>query len=207
MFCAMNMRFQMPRDARGCIAANLFFALLPDHSTAFLAETLALGLSRVHGLKGRPIDADRLHLTLCGVPLESGALLETVEKARDAAAGIAAGPLEVCLDTARSFAHRDGRHPFVLSCGDQPDGLLCLRQRLGIALKHEGLDGGPQGGFTPHMTLLWADRMVEDSPIVPVRWTARDFALVLSLVGQSRHITLGRWPLRGAPIDSVAGRA
>jgi len=207
MFFAMNMRFQMPRDARGCIAANLFFALLPDHSTAFLAETLALGLSRVHGLKGRPIDADRLHLTLCGVPLENGALMETVEKARTAAMQVAAGPVEVRLDMARSFAHRDGRHPFVLSCGDQPDGLLSLRQRLGMALKTEGLDGGPQGGFTPHMTLLWADRMVEDSPILPVHWMARDFALVMSLVGQSRHIILGRWPLRGAPIDSAAAPA
>jgi 2'-5' RNA ligase len=191
----MNMRFQIPRDARGCIAANLFFALLPDHSTAFLAETLALGLSRVHGLKGRPMDADRLHLTLCGVPLEPGALVETVERAKGAAARVAAGPVEVSLDLARSFGHGEGRHPFVLACGDPSDGLLALRRQLGLALKRDGI-GDAFGGFTPHMTLLWADRMVEDSPILPVRWMARDFALVLSLAGQSRHITLGRWALR-----------
>ena len=202
----MNMRFQMPRDARGCVAANLFFAVLPDHSTAFLAETLALGLTRVHGLKGRPMDADRLHLTLCGVRLEHGALLETVEKARAAAARVDAGPVEVSLDMARSFSHRDGSNPFVLACGNPSDGLLALRRQLGLALRMDGM-GEACTGFTPHMTLSWADRMVEDSPILPVRWMARDFALVLSLVGQSRHITLGRWPLRGAPIDSAVDHA
>ncbi len=190
----MNMRFQMPLAGSERVAVNLFFALLPDHSTAFLAETLALGLSRVHGLKGRPLDADRLHLTLCPVPLESGALPATVEKAKAAAAQVASGPFEVCLDTVRSFAHGGTRYPFVLSSSDRAEGLLALRQRLGLALKLAGL-GGTQGSFTPHMTLLWADRMVAEAPILPVCWTAREFALVLSPVGQARHITLGRWRL------------
>jgi hypothetical protein len=33
-------------------------------------------------------------------------------------------------------------------------------------------------------------------PIAPIGWPVRDFALVLSLAGQSRHIHVGRWPLQ-----------
>ena len=50
--------------------------------------------------------------------------------------------------------------------------------------------------FTPHLTLLWADRCVEAYPIAPITWTVRDFVLVLSLPGQSRHIHVGHWQLQ-----------
>ena len=50
--------------------------------------------------------------------------------------------------------------------------------------------------FVPHMTLLYDTRMVAERPIEPMRLTVRDFALVHSLVGQSRYIELARWPLR-----------
>ena len=51
-------------------------------------------------------------------------------------------------------------------------------------------------GFRPHMTLIWASRRVDEYPIVPIRWTVREFVLVRSHVGQSRHEYIGRWPLR-----------
>ena len=57
-------------------------------------------------------------------------------------------------------------------------------QRAGFAVS---------SGFTPHMTLMWADRRVEDYPIAPITWQVRDFELVLSADGD--HIQLGRWPL------------
>jgi hypothetical protein len=43
------------------------------------------------------------------------------------------------------------------------------------------------------MTLIWADRRVEDNPIAPISWPIEDFELVLSAGGD--HIQLGRWPL------------
>ncbi len=49
--------------------------------------------------------------------------------------------------------------------------------------------------FTPHITLLWADRRIEEYPIAPIGWTVREFVLTISLEGQSRHIHVARWPL------------
>jgi 2'-5' RNA ligase len=46
------------------------------------------------------------------------------------------------------------------------------------------------------MTLLYADKFVDKQPVEPVRWTARDFVLIQSFVGQGRHQVMARWPLR-----------
>jgi 2'-5' RNA ligase len=47
------------------------------------------------------------------------------------------------------------------------------------------------------MTLLYDDRSVAEQAVETIGWTAREFVLVHSLLGQTRHIPLGRWPLRG----------
>ena len=49
--------------------------------------------------------------------------------------------------------------------------------------------------YTPHVTLLWADRSVEEYPIAPIAWDVREFSLVLSVQGWSRHIDVARWSL------------
>ena len=46
------------------------------------------------------------------------------------------------------------------------------------------------------MTLLYDRRMVAEQAVEPVHLTVREFALVHSLVRQSRHIELARWPLQ-----------
>jgi 2'-5' RNA ligase len=51
--------------------------------------------------------------------------------------------------------------------------------------------------FTPHVTLLYDRRCIDEQPIEPVGWTVREFALVLSLIGKTQHVPLGRWQLRG----------
>jgi len=51
--------------------------------------------------------------------------------------------------------------------------------------------------FTPHVTLLYDGRVVTERLVEPIRWTVREFVLVRSLLGKTRHIVIGRWPLRG----------
>jgi 2'-5' RNA ligase len=46
------------------------------------------------------------------------------------------------------------------------------------------------------MTLLRDPHRVPEHPIQPISWMVREFLLVLSLIGQKRHIHLGRWPLK-----------
>jgi 2'-5' RNA ligase len=49
--------------------------------------------------------------------------------------------------------------------------------------------------FTPHVTLLRDRISVPEQEIEPICWTAREFVLVHSLLGQTQHIPLGRWSL------------
>jgi 2'-5' RNA ligase len=53
--------------------------------------------------------------------------------------------------------------------------------------------------FTPHVTLLYDAACVDETTVEPISWTAREFVLVNSLIGQGKHVTLGRWPLRALP--------
>ncbi|WP_066725451.1 2'-5' RNA ligase family protein [Sphingomonas pituitosa] len=47
----------------------------------------------------------------------------------------------------------------------------------------------------PHVTLLYRAGAPFSRPIDPICWTATDFVLIHSIVGATRHIELGRWPL------------
>jgi RNA 2',3'-cyclic 3'-phosphodiesterase len=58
--------------------------------------------------------------------------------------------------------------------------------------------------YTPHMTLLYDSAGVAEHAIEPVSWRATEFRLVHSLLGQTKHISLGSWPLSEAqapPLD------
>jgi 2'-5' RNA ligase len=44
--------------------------------------------------------------------------------------------------------------------------------------------------------MLYDGRLVAGQPVEPIRWVVREFVLVHSLLGQTRHEVLGRWALR-----------
>jgi RNA 2',3'-cyclic 3'-phosphodiesterase len=64
---------------------------------------------------------------------------------------------------------------------------------LGAALTRGGLRRLANMNFTPHVTLLYDPRSVDEYPVEPVVWTVAEFVLVHSLKGH-RHIA--RWCLR-----------
>ena len=47
--------------------------------------------------------------------------------------------------------------------------------------------------FTPHVTLLYGARGVEEHPIEPICWTVSEFVLIRSRKG---HDYLARWSLQ-----------
>jgi 2'-5' RNA ligase len=48
------------------------------------------------------------------------------------------------------------------------------------------------------MTLLYDWKSIPEQTVAPIQWTAREFVLIQSHVGQNRPYTvLSRWPLRG----------
>jgi len=69
-----------------------------------------------------------------------------------------------------------------------------LQQRL--ALAKAGL-GCPVRHYTPHVTLLYGNRLVADRRVDTVSWPVHEFVLGHSLLGRSRYnIILARFPLR-----------
>jgi 2'-5' RNA ligase len=64
---------------------------------------------------------------------------------------------------------------------------------LAAELAQEGLRRRANTNFTPHVTLLYDARDVEEHPIEPIGWTVNELVLIYSDRG---HFHLRRWPLR-----------
>jgi 2'-5' RNA ligase len=175
---------------------RLFFTIFPDAETAAVIAHLAQGLRDRHGLRGRPLATDRFHITLKLVGnYVDGLPREVVAAAMEAGETMAAAPFEVTFDRAASFGGNPSNRPFVLLGGDRLAALKAFQETLVTALAKARLKLA-RSAFTPHVTLLYDGQLVLEQPIQPITWTAHEFVLVHSLLGQTRHIPLGRWPLR-----------
>jgi 2'-5' RNA ligase len=74
--------------------------------------------------------------------------------------------------------------------------LEAFQRVLGVALNKAMLEGDTtKSRYTPHMTLLYDDSLVTERPVETVTWTVGEFVLVHSLLGQTVHVPLARWPL------------
>jgi 2'-5' RNA ligase len=51
--------------------------------------------------------------------------------------------------------------------------------------------------YTPHVTLAYGMPWIAARPVDAVSWNVREFVLMHSLLGRTRHIALARWPLAG----------
>jgi 2'-5' RNA ligase len=183
-----------PPPARAAQTDSLFFALYPDEAAAARLAELSARLRVEHSLKARTISPDRFHVTLHYLGAFAGIPADVVARACAVATGIALPPAEVTLHRVESFSGRRAKRPLVLS-GNVGASLHALEHDLGAALEQAGLAVRHHPRFTPHVTLLYDETRVPPRPVAPVAWTAREFALVHSLPGKSRHEVLARWPL------------
>lgn len=176
---------------------RLFFAVFPDPATAACIGQLAEQLRGKHRLQGRPLAVARFHITLHHLGDYVGLPTSIVTAASEAAASVNMPAFDVSFDRVTSFAGRPRNRPFVLRGNEGLVSLTEFQQTLGKAMKSVGLGRWAEGAYTPHVTLLYDDRLVPDEPVEPVRWTASEFVLVHSLLGRSVHVPLARWSLRG----------
>jgi RNA 2',3'-cyclic 3'-phosphodiesterase len=172
---------------------RLFFAVFPDPDTALEIARLGGRLCAAHGLKGRPVQPRRLHVTLHHLGDYAGFPQQLVELASAAAQTVAMAPFDVAFDHARSFSGRPRNRPVVLLGDEGVVGLVRLHEALGTALEHAGL--AVHANHTPRVTLLYGNHYVAEEAAGPVSWTVREFVLVHSLLGRARHVPLARWPL------------
>jgi 2'-5' RNA ligase len=174
---------------------RLFFALFPDPVTAARIAETTEDLKRQKGLSGRPLAPERFHITLHHLGDYVGVPESVVAAARAAADSLSSSPFEVSFDRAASFHGRADNRPFVLRVGEGLAGVVAFQQTLGGAMIKAGLR--PDRSFVPHVTLLYDGQLVAEQAIGPIGWTVDELVLVHSLLGQTVHVPLGRWPLKG----------
>lgn len=177
-----------------------YFALRPDGSAAAVAVELARECRKRHGLRGMPVDADRLHVSLCPAMSRRGPRKGDVAVAMHAAAQVQAEAFDISFDRLCAFGHGE-RRAVVLRCAAGKEPITRLRESLSRELVKAGLRWA-RGSFVPHLTVLWGREAVPETRLdVPVCWRAGEFVLVHSLVGRSRHFDLGKWPLGAKTIE------
>jgi 2'-5' RNA ligase len=171
---------------------GLFFAVFPGEAAAAQLTKTAQQLCIRHRLDARAFRPERFHVSLFGFGGYAGLPPALVGGAFDAAATVAAAPFEVTFDRAVSFLGRP--RPLVLCSEDDIPELIAFQRNLGHAIEKVGL-GRAKPQYTPHVTMLYDERAIEDHAVEPVRWTVRDFVLVQSLRGKGQYNILGRWSL------------
>jgi RNA 2',3'-cyclic 3'-phosphodiesterase len=176
---------------------GLFFSVFPDPRTAAGIARLARDLRREYGLKGRPLPTSRFHCSLYGFRERDGSSPRLVAKVREAGALVTAAPFRLLFNGVKSFSGRAGHRPLVLVGDDGVVGLSLLHASLCAAMRQVGLKPRGCSSFTPHLTLLYDERCLGERPIESVWWTVSEIVLVLSLIGKTKHVSLGRWRLRG----------
>jgi 2'-5' RNA ligase len=174
----------------------LYFAALPDERAARLIVERGAIWRADFGLSGRLYTPDRLHVSLNPLGRYVGVPQQLLAQANAVGMGVTAPAFDVALDRLMSFGN--GKHrALVLCCGEGAAGFDCLLRQIALGLKRAGLPSGLAAGFTPHLTLLWDRLAIPDIALEsPIAWRVREFVLVHSLLGRSRHEHLGRWPLR-----------
>jgi len=175
---------------------RIFFACLPDAETAARIHALADSLKRENGFSGTLILPEHLHVTLFHLGDWQVLPQQIVDIAKKAATEAVSPPFDVSFPRVESFRNRTGVYPFVLTGDAAP--WSALRNALGATLKKNGLGGAVHAAddFKPHVTLLRDTVRVKPARIEPVTWKVGDFVLIHSLLGQTKHVHLGRWPLR-----------
>jgi 2'-5' RNA ligase len=175
---------------------SVFFALQPPPEIARCAHRVAKDLRDAHGLHCPLVRPQCLHVTLLGIGRYAELSPAMIAAFCAAATSVAMAPFRVALNRATSFAG-DRERPLVLLGDGGVTGIEMLRRKLLLALRGAGFRSSKIRSFTPHMTLLYDRRDLGEHLVEEIGWTVRDFVLIHSLYGQSRHIPLARWPLRG----------
>lgn len=178
---------------------RLLFAVYPEPQVALnRIAPLALQLRDKLELRGKPIAADRLHSTVHFLGDYAALPPNLVAGARAAGAALRMAPFRVTFDRVASFNNRPRNRPLVLRDGGGAgvSGFRGFHRALGEAMRHAGLGRWASPSFTPHVTLLYDDRAIEEMPVEDIGWTVHEFVLVHSQLGGGAHLPLARWPLR-----------
>jgi len=173
---------------------RLFFAIRPPEATRsyFLEEQFCFG-------PGHAVRPDHLHLTaaiLDDYGIFPKAAAERLKAIGDAIVG---DQFPIVLDQVAA-----SEHSVVMIPSEPLRTFHAFQQGLAKAMARAGLGLRRNWRFSPHVTLLYRRGAPLRQWTDALSWTATEFVLVHSLLGQTRHEVLARWPLL-APRPSVLG--
>jgi 2'-5' RNA ligase len=178
---------------------RLFLGIFPD---AIVQDTIAQAARRVqrqHGMHGQPLHPSRCHMTVHHLGDYPELLPERVDAALMALDRTIAPAWEIAFDRIASFRGKH-KHPCVLRCPDTESGAHALWRETWAHFAAAGFTQWLQSGFTPHVTLLYGDRLLPaPMAIEPIRWTVRELVLVHSRLGMTEYHSLGRRQLSDPP--------
>lgn len=174
---------------------NLFFALRPNQETAALIADLIEALRWRDGFTGPEVTPERLHITLNPLGGHPRLPQGVIARACEAVSRVRMRPFVVALNRVVSFENAGRRRPLVLLGEDGVIGVHALYSAIHSAVADAGLARRSEPGLTPHLTLLRDSRAIAEEYIAPIRWQVREFVLIDSRYGESRHEILGRWRL------------
>lgn len=176
---------------------RLFFAIFPPPDAAEAIDKTAVQLRADMRLRGKPLLRERFHTTVNHLGDHAGVPAEVVANAAKAAEAVKTAPFDATYEFIESFRGRRGNLPCVMRGKDGVRDRIAFQQALGLEMGKAGLSRWVEKRFVPHVTLLYDDMRVTNRPIAPLSWRVNEFVLVHSLLGQTKHIILGRWSLRG----------
>src|SRR5258708_10703737 len=131
--------------------ARLSLAAIPDPGTATRIHKLAGVLKRAPQFDGRPIEPERLHISLFFL---GGLPEQDIRAACTAAAEVRMEPFEVLFDRTASFHGKRGSRPFVLVGDTGLQRLTSFRRMLSGAMLRRGLRRLAGTHFSPPLTPL-----------------------------------------------------
>jgi 2'-5' RNA ligase len=194
---AMSEQMLLPGiEPKPALTDRFFFAVLPAADVIGDIERCRQAISSECALRGRPVIAGRLHVSLLGLGDYPAIPQRFIASLGGAAAKVESQVFTATFDRASSFSGGARGRPLVLTGGEGTEGMISLQQRLLAELRKIGLRLKAQVHFNPHLTLLYSSTNVVERSIQPIVWTVREFVLVHSRIGGNRpYAVLGRWPL------------
>lgn len=174
---------------------NLFLALQPDAEATASIGRLMDRLRRKQGLGGKQIRRDCLHISLVSFGEHDDLPLQLIERAKVAVSTVTMPPFVVALNRVVSWKAHAGQRLLVLVGDEGVIGVDMLSAQIHEALAEAGLKPRRFRETIPHLTLAYVVLDLPEEIVAPVRWTVQEFVLVDSLVGESHHVVLNRWPL------------
>jgi 2'-5' RNA ligase len=164
---------------------RLFFAVRPPAGAVrYIVEE-----QRCFG-PGHVVRPEHLHLTTLIV--EDHAIFPTAvaERMRMIGDRIAAEQFPVVLDQVAG-SHRS----VAMVPSERLRSFHAFQRRLAGEMARAGLAQRRDWRFSPHVTLLYRHGAPLRQWTDALSWTATEFVLIHSLLGQTRHEVLARWPL------------